>query len=67
MSPASPTRIVLVKGEDRPSPDDALANVEEHLLACCRAFMFANPLMAFSNAMLTGFVMSRLRRIRRRN
>ena len=43
-----------------------LADVEEHLLACCRALMYANPFMAFGNAMLTGFVMSRLRRNQRR-
>jgi hypothetical protein len=53
-----------MKAEDRPAA--TLADVEEHLLACCRALLYANPFMAFGNAMLTGFVMSRLRRNQRR-
>jgi hypothetical protein len=44
---------------------DPLANMEASLLTWCRAGMYVNPFMAFGNAMLAGYVMSRLRRHRR--
>ena len=44
---------------------DPLADMEASLLTWCRAGMYVNPLMAFGNAMLAGYVMSRLRRHRR--
>jgi hypothetical protein len=65
VSPSIQSRVE--PSQARPTPDDALADVEEHLLACCRALMYANPFIAVGNAMLTGFVMSRLRRSRRRS
>jgi hypothetical protein len=44
---------------------DALADMEASLLTWCRAGMYVNPLLAFGNAMVAGYVMSRLRRRRR--
>ena len=44
---------------------DPLADMEASLLTWCRAGMYVNPFMAFGNAMLAGYVMSRLRRHRR--
>jgi hypothetical protein len=44
---------------------DPLADMEASLLTLCRAGMYVNPFMAFGNAMLTGFVVNRLRRHRR--
>ena len=67
MSPPTQTEICNpTEGDDRSSSLDPLADMEAHLLAWCRACMYAHPLMAFGNAMLTGYLMSLLRRNRRR-
>jgi hypothetical protein len=52
--------------DDRSSAVDPLADIEVGWLTWCRAGMYANPLMAFANAMLASYLMSRLRRDLRR-
>jgi hypothetical protein len=51
--------------DDRSSPVDPLADMEACSLAWCRACLYANPFVALGNAMLNGYIMSRVRRNRR--
>lgn len=67
MSPSTQTDVRNLADEDGQSGSvDPLANIEAGSLAWCRVCMYANPLVALGNAMLTGYVMSRIRRSRRR-
>jgi hypothetical protein len=65
--PSTQTKVRnLTERADRSSSVDPLADLEASLLAWCRACMYAHPFMAFGNAMLTGYIMSLLRRNHRR-
>jgi hypothetical protein len=66
LSPSTQTEVRNpTERDDRSSSVDPLTDMEARSLAWCRACLYANPFVALGNAMLTGYVMSRVRRNRR--